>query len=240
MISVNRSLIFHQLFEPQTSSYTYLLADAETREAVLIDPVLEMVERDLKLIRELNLNLLYILETHIHADHITGNSEIKKQTRARSAVSRAAGIPCADILLSEGGEIKFGQFIIKVLETPGHTSESLSFLCEGLLFTGDSLMIRGTGRTDFQNGSAAELFNSIHQKIYSLPDETVIYPGHDYKGMLSSTVALEKKFNPRISSARSKEEFIKIMSELKLAEPKKIHEAVPANLVCGDVTKLVN
>lgn len=239
MLSANRSLVFHQLFECQSSSYTYLLADSETREAILIDPVLETVERDLKLINELNLKLLYILETHIHADHITGNNEIKKKTGAQSAVSKASAISCADILLSEDSEIKFGRFTLKVLETPGHTLESLSFVCEGMVFTGDSLMIRGTGRTDFQKGSSETLFESIHNKIYTLPDETIIFPGHDYKGMLSSTVALEKKFNPRISLKKSKEEFVKIMSELKLADPKKIHEAIPANLACGNVTKVM-
>jgi sulfur dioxygenase len=179
---------------------------------------------------------LYILETHIHADHITGSSEIKKRTGAKSAVSKNAGVCCADIELVDNQEIQFGRFTLKVLETPGHTNESLSFYCEDMVFTGDSLMIRGTGRTDFQNGSASELYESIYNKIFSLPDSTIVFPAHDYKGRLSSTVDLEKKFNPRVRNGNSKEEFIKIMTELKLDEPKKIREAVPANLACGSTS----
>ena len=228
-------MIFHQLFERESSSYTYLLADTVTREAILIDPVLETVDRDLSLINELDLNLLYILETHIHADHITGSSEIKKRTNAKSAVSKKSGVCCADVELVDGQEIKFGRYSLKTIETPGHTNESLSFYCEGMVFTGDSLMIRGTGRTDFQHGSAEDLFESIHKKIFSLPDETKIYPAHDYKGILSSTVGCEKKFNPRVGAGKSKEEFVKIMKEMKLADPKKIHEAVPANMACGQI-----
>jgi len=228
-------MIFHQLFEKESSSYSYLLADPTTREAVLIDSVLETVERDLKLIQELDLKLLYVLETHIHADHITGSSEIKKRTGAKSAVSKKAGVCCADLELIENDEIKFGRYTLKVFETPGHTSESLSFYSEGMIFTGDSLMIRGTGRTDFQQGSSEELFESVHKKIFSLPDETKIYPAHDYKGMLYSTVKCEKQFNPRIGSSKSKEEFVQIMKDLKLADPKKIHEAVSANLACGQI-----
>jgi len=232
-------MIFHQLFENESSSYTYLLADPVTREAIIIDPVLETALRDLKLISELNLELLYVLETHIHADHITGSSEIKKRTNARSAVSKKAGVCCADLELTDNQEIKFGRYTLKVLETPGHTTESVSFYCEGMVFTGDSLMVRGTGRTDFQRGSASELYESIHKKIFALPDETKVYPAHDYNGVLSSTVELEKKFNPRIGENKSKEEFVQIMKELKLADPKKIHEAIPANLACGQVISQV-
>lgn len=228
-------MIFHQLFEKESSSYTYLLADPLTREAIIIDPVLETVDRDLKLIQELDLNLLYILETHIHADHITGSSEIKKRTGAKSAVSKKAGVCCADLEIEENHEIKFGRYTLKVLETPGHTDESLSFLCEKMIFTGDSLMIRGTGRTDFQNGSSDVLYESIHKKIFSLPDDTKIYPAHDYKGVLYSTVFCEKEYNPRVGSGKTKEEFIDIMKNLKLADPKKINEAVPANLSCGQI-----
>lgn len=230
------SMIFHQLFEKESSSYTYLLADPITREAILIDPVLETVDRDLNLIEELDLNLLYIFETHIHADHITGSSEIKKRTGAKSAVAKKAGVCCADLELIDNEEVKFGRYTLKILETPGHTSESLSFYCEGMVFTGDSLLIRGTGRTDFQHGSSEELFNSIHNKIFTLPDETKIYPAHDYKGMLFSTVKCEKQFNPRIGLSKSRDEFVKIMKELKLADPKKIDEAVPANLACGQLS----
>jgi sulfur dioxygenase len=232
-------LIFHQLFEKESSSYTYLLADPLTREAIIIDPVLETAERDQKIIQELDLNLLYILETHIHADHVTGSSELKKRTGAKSAVSKKAGVCCADLELEENHEIKFGRYTLKVLETPGHTDESLSFLCEKMIFTGDSLMIRGTGRTDFQNGSSDVLFESIHKKIFSLPDDTKIYPAHDYKGMLYSTVLCEKEFNPRVGTGKTKEEFIDIMKNLKLADPKKIHEAVPANLACGKIPSQV-
>ncbi len=228
-------MIFHQLFEKESSSYTYLLADPITREAILIDPVLETVDRDLNLIEELDLKLLYLLETHIHADHITGSSEIKKRTGAKSAVSKKSGVCCADLELTDGQEIKFGRYTLKVLETPGHTKESLSFLCEGMAFTGDSLMIRGTGRTDFQNGSSEELFDSIHKRFFCLPGETKVFPAHDYKGVLSSTVALEKQFNPRVGGGMSKDEFVKIMKELKLVDPKKIHEAVPANMACGQL-----
>jgi glyoxylase-like metal-dependent hydrolase (beta-lactamase superfamily II)/rhodanese-related sulfurtransferase len=233
-------MIFHQLFEKESSSYTYLLADPLTREAIIIDPVLETVDRDLKLIQELDLNLLYILETHIHADHITGSSEIKKRTGAKSAVSKKAGVCCADLEIEENHEIKFGRYTLKVLETPGHTDESLSFLCEKMIFTGDSLMIRGTGRTDFQNGSADVLYESIHKKIFALPDDTKVYPAHDYKGILFSTVQCEKEFNPRLGTGKTKDEFITMMKDLKLADPKKIHEAVPANLACGKIPSQVN
>lgn len=232
-----QNYIFYQLFELESSTYTYIIADKETREAAIIDPVLETVDRDLKLIEEAGLRLKYILDTHVHADHITGASILRDRTKAETAISRHSGVDCADLYLQEGDELLLGDKKIKVLETPGHTNSCLSFLFEDMIFTGDALLIRGTGRTDFQQGSSEKLFDNIHKKIFTLPPDTKVYPGHDYKGLTSSTVALEKQFNPRLGGARTKSEFVKIMSELKLANPKKIHEAVPANLTCGKMAQ---
>lgn len=230
---MQNDIVFFQLFEAESSTYTYLIADESTREAALIDPVFETFERDLKLVSELNLKLKFVLETHIHADHITGAAEIRKRTGAKTALSKESGVECADMLLSDGQELHLGAKKIKVLTTPGHTNSCVSYFFEGLVFTGDALMIRGTGRTDFQQGSAEKLYDSIHRKLFSLPETTKVYPAHDYKGQTVSTIALEKKFNPRLGGEKSKEEFKKIMSELKLAQPKKIDIAVPANMVCG-------
>lgn len=231
--NMTRDFIFHQLFEAESSTYTYIIADKKTKEAAIIDPVLETVDRDLKLIEELGLNLVYVLDTHIHADHITGAGEIRKRTKAKTAVSHQAQVQCVDISLDDGQELKLGEKSIMVISTPGHTDTCVSYYFEGMVFTGDALLIRGCGRTDFQAGSSDELYNSVHGKLFKLPEETIIFPGHDYRGQTSSTIALEKKFNPRLNETRTKEEFKKIMSELKLANPKKIHEAVPANLACG-------
>lgn len=233
---MKKNVIFQQLFDAATWTYTYLLADPETKDAVLIDTVIENVERDLKLIDELGLNLRYVLDTHIHADHVTGAGKIRSsRSGLKTAVPKKANVPCADLQLQEGDEIRFGRFTIQVLETPGHTDASVSFVCENMLFSGDALLIRGTGRTDFQSGSASDLYDSITKKLFALPDETILYPAHDYKGFTSSTIAAEKQHNPRAGGGRSKEEFKKIMSELKLAYPKKIDEALPANQACGSV-----
>ncbi len=232
---MTKNLIFQQLFDHQSSTYTYLLADAITREAVLIDTVIEHVERDLQLIDELDLKLDYVLDTHIHADHVTGSGKIRSIRAVKTAVPKNANVPCADLNLSEGDEIKFGSFKIQVLETPGHTSASLSFVCEGMVFSGDALLIRGTGRTDFQSGSASTLFESITKKLFTLPAETKLCPAHDYKGFTSSTIDAEIKNNPRVGGGRTKEQFVKIMSDLKLAYPKQIDKAVPANQACGRV-----
>lgn len=229
--------MFQQLYEAESSTFTYLLADQTTKEAILIDTVIETVDRDLKLIEELGLNLIYVLDTHIHADHVTGAGEIRERLEVKTAVPKNANVLCADLNLSEGDEIKFGEFTIRTFETPGHTDASLSFYCEGMVFSGDALLIRGTGRTDFQSGSASVLYDSIHKKLFTLPLATILYPAHDYKGFTSSSIGMEIKHNPRVGGGKNKEQFIQIMSELKLPYPKKIDEALPANISCGTISK---
>ncbi|MCJ8745351.1 hypothetical protein PDJAM_G00129290 [Pangasius djambal] len=229
----NKGLLFRQLFESSSSTYTYLLADASSREAVLIDPVLETVDRDMKLIEELGLKLTVAANTHCHADHVTGTGLLKKHIfGVKSAISKHSGAR-ADILLSEGDTITFGKYCVTVRETPGHTDGCVTFVTgdESMAFTGDALLIRGCGRTDFQQGCAKKLYQSVHEKIFTLPRHCLIYPAHDYKGQTVSTVEEERKFNPRLT--RSQEEFVEIMNNLNLPKPAKIDVAVPANLVCG-------
>uniref|UniRef100_A0A8C1MS32 Persulfide dioxygenase ETHE1, mitochondrial n=1 Tax=Cyprinus carpio TaxID=7962 RepID=A0A8C1MS32_CYPCA len=225
--------LFRQLFESESSTYTYLLADTDTGEAVLIDPVLETVDRDLQLITELGLTLKVALNTHCHADHITGSGLLKKKVFGlKSAISRHSGA-AADLLLSEGDRIRFGKHSLTVRETPGHTDGCVTYVTEDerMAFTGDALLIRGCGRTDFQQGSAQRLYQSVHQKIFSLPGHCFVYPAHDYKGQSVSTVEEEKKFNPRLT--KTLHEFVSVMNNLKLPKPQKIDISVPANLVCG-------
>ena len=227
-------MVFQQLFESQTSTYTYLLACERTREALLIDPVLEMLARDLKLIDELGLKLLYVLDTHIHADHITAAGEIRKaRPGVRTAVSGRSGVECADLSLADGENIRVGDLRLRVLQTPGHTDSCVAYSMDDRVFTGDTLLIRGCGRTDFQQGSSDLLYESVHQKLFTLPDAVLVYPGHDYKGFTSSTIGDEKRLNPRLGGGRTKDQFRQIMSELKLADPARIKESVPANLGCG-------
>lgn len=232
--------IFYQLFENQTSTYTYILGDSLTKEAVIIDPVFEMVGRDHQLLLDLELKLKFILDTHVHADHVTGASQLKKLTGARTVQGAQSEVKCVDIKLNDGDTLMFGNQSIMAIETPGHTDGCVSFLSNGMVFTGDALMVRSAGRTDFQNGSAAKLFHSIQSKLYQLPDSTLVFPGHDYNGQTKSTIGLEKKFNSRIPESQTLSGFSQIMNNLKLAHPKKIHQAVPANLNCGEVTNLQN
>lgn len=228
-----QGLLFRQLFESVSSTYTYLLADTETKEAVLIDPVLETVDRDIKLIDELGLSLKIAVNTHCHADHITGTGLLKRRLfGVKSAISKHSGA-AADILLSEGDIINFGKHCLNVRETPGHTDGCMTLVTgdQTMAFTGDTLLIRGCGRTDFQQGCSKRLYKSVHEKIFTLPVHCLIYPAHDYKGQTVSTVDEEKKYNPRLT--KTLEEFVVIMKNLNLPKPNKIDIAVPANLVCG-------
>lgn len=230
---MNSDIVFHQLFETESSTYTYLIADKKSKEAAIIDPVVEMVDRDLKLVNELGLKIKYILDTHIHADHVTAADEIRNRTGAKTAVSIEAEVSTVDIPLQDGQELALGDKKIKVIATPGHTNTCLSYHFQNMVFTGDALLVRGCGRTDFQQGSSDKLYESVNGKLFNLPDETIVYPGHDYRGHTSSSIQQEKKYNPRLGAFKTKDEFKNIMANLKLDMPKKIHEAVPANLASG-------
>lgn len=226
-------MIFYQLIEAKTSSYSYLLADELTREAVLIDSVLECVERDYQLLGELGLNLKYLIETHLHADHITGSGELRKRSAAKICISKAANTTCADITLNDGDELHFGSYSLEAIATPGHTESCMSFKIGEMIFTGDLLLVRGTGRTDFQQGSPEKMYQSIHEKIFRLAAATKIYPAHDYRGLPYSTVELEKKFNPRIGANTSLAEFQQKMADLKLNYPAGLEANLSANMHCG-------
>lgn len=225
-------MYFRQLFDEFSSTYTYLLGDMATREAVLIDPVQAHNDMYLSLLNEQDLKLKYILETHVHADHITGASALRAATGAQAAISAQAGASCADIQLESYDVLIFGNEQIKVLATPGHTAGCISYLWRDRVFTGDALLIGGCGRTDFQGGDAGTLYDSITRQIWPLADETLIYPGHDYHHKHVSSVAQERETNPRLSG-KSRDEFIAIMNHLKLPMPKLIAVTVPVNRQCG-------
>lgn len=225
-------MLIRQLFDRESSTYTYLIADRG--EAALIDPVREHAARDLDLVAQLGLRLKHVLETHVHADHVTAAGLLREKTGAATCAS-VAGAPCVDVRLSPGSVVRVGGVEVAVLGTPGHTDDSLSYYVPGdpgAVFTGDALLIRGCGRTDFQNGDAGQLYDSITKTLFALPDDTVVYPGHDYRGFTSSTIGEEKRYNPRLAG-NPRERFMEIMASLGLPPPVKLAEAVPANRACG-------
>ncbi|MEQ1599671.1 MAG: MBL fold metallo-hydrolase [Methylotenera sp.] len=224
--------MFKQMFDTESSTYTYLLVDENTREAVIIDPVANHIEDYIVMIEQHNLHLKYSLETHVHADHITASGKLRQRLGVKTGVSELCGAAVADMQLNDGDELMIGDQKIQVIATPGHTAGSVSFLWNDRIFTGDALLINGCGRTDFQGGSAADLFESIANRIFTLPDETLIYPGHDYNGRRISSVAQEKAINPRLAG-KTLDEFVAIMNNLNLPKPKLIDIAVPANRMCG-------
>ncbi len=222
----------HQLFDPASSTYTYVLVDPGTRDAVMIDPVDSQFDAYSALLDSERLKLRYVLETHNHADHVTGSGRLRERTGARAATPLGCGIVAADLQLVDGEELHFGRETIVALATPGHTAGSMSFLWRNCVFTGDSLLIGGCGRTDFQSGDAGALYDSITQKLFALPAATIVFPAHDYNGRTSSTIGAEKRTNPRLAG-RSRAAFIQLMAELRLPPPHLIDVAVPANLRLG-------
>lgn len=227
-------MIFKQLLEPVSSTYTYLLGCPETGQAVLIDPVVNSIDRDLQVLQELGLRLAYTLDTHIHADHITSARELKKRIGSRIAAPAIDRLDCVDVGIEEGPPLQVGSIGVRGLHTPGHTDGHFAFLAGERVFTGDALLIDGCGRTDFQNGDADTLYRSVTGKLFSLPDETLVYPAHDYAGRHVSSIAQEKARNPRLGGGRTLEEFRQIMGSLKLPYPKFIDYAVPGNRSCGE------
>lgn len=228
-------MFFRQFLETQSSTWTYLLADPESREAVIVDPVLDTVERDIRFLTDLGFTLRWSVETHVHADHVTAASVIRERTGCKTVVSANAGLTCVDREVRDADTIEFGRFALQVLETPGHTNCSVSYLTVGAspvrVFTGDALLIRGCGRTDFQQGSSTTLYEAVHRHLFSLPDETIVHPAHDYNGCTASTIGEEKRLNPRLTLPKA--DFVALMAALNLPRPKQIDVAVPANQHCG-------
>ena len=225
-------MIFRQVFDNKSSTYTYLIASAKGREAVIIDPVIENVESYIKLLSDLDLKLVKVIDTHIHADHVTGASKLKQATNCFTLMGEHTPADTVEIKVKDDEVIKIDQIEIKAMYTPGHTSDSYSFLMNNNLFSGDTLLINGTGRTDFQNGSSKDAYNSIFNRLLKLPEDTILYPGHDYNGKESSTIGNEKKFNPRLQ-VRNVDEYVELMSNLNLAKPKLIDINVSRNIKLG-------
>jgi sulfur dioxygenase len=227
------AMIFKQLFEPISSTYTYLLGCEDTGQAVLIDPVINAMDRDLEILQQLGLRLVCAIDTHIHADHITAALELKKRAGSMIAAPAIDRLACVDLPIEEGVPLQFGSITIDGLHTPGHTDGHFAYRSADRVFTGDALLIDGCGRTDFQNGNSEELYRSVTQKLFALPGETLVYPAHDYAGRHVSSVAQEKTRNPRLGGGKTLEEFKQIMAGLNLPYPKFIDYAVPGNQQCG-------
>ena len=225
-------MIFKQIFDTKSSTYTYIIASAKGREAAIIDPVLENVDEYIQLLNELDLKLVKVIDTHIHADHITGASKLKQATNCATLMGEHTPADAVEIKVKDNELIKIDGLKIKSLYTPGHTSDSYSFLLDNYLFSGDTLLINGTGRTDFQNGSSKDAYNSLFNNILKLPEETLVYPGHDYNGKFSSTIGNEKKFNPRLQ-VKSVDEYVEIMSNLNLSKPEMMDSNVSKNIQLG-------
>ena len=225
-------MLFRQLFDKTSSTFTYLIASAKGREALIIDPVLDNINEYIGLLNELDLKLVKVIDTHIHADHITGASKLKEQTNCTTIMGEQTPADTLDLKVKDEEIIKLDQIEIRALYTPGHTSDSFSFLMNDYLFSGDTLLINGTGRTDFQNGSAKDAYNSIFNKLLKLPEKTLLYPAHDYNGEKVSSIGKEKKFNPRLQ-VNSENEYIEIMNNLNLPEPKMMDINVARNIKLG-------
>lgn len=226
-------MIFKQLYEPLSSTYTYLLGDQESGLAMLIDPVIAAMDRDLAEVHRLGLKLAYTVDTHIHADHITAALEMKRVVGSKIAAPAYDQLPCTDIGIEEGKPLRIGSVVLHPLHTPGHTDGHFAYLFDDRVFTGDALLIEGCGRTDFQKGDADALYRSVNDKLFTLPDETLVYPAHDYKERFVSSIAQEKRRNPRLGGGKTLEEFEDIMRNLNLPYPKFIDYAVPGNRQCG-------
>ena len=225
-------MIFRQLFDKNSSTYTYLIASEKGREALIIDPVLENIDVYIDSLNELDLKLVKVIDTHIHADHITGASQLNKKTNCCTIMGEHTPAETVQIKVKEDEMVEIDELKIRAIYTPGHTSDSYSFLMNNMLFSGDTLLINGTGRTDFQNGDAKDAYHSIFSKLLKLPEETILYPGHDYNGKTMSTIGNEKKFNPRLQ-VNSENEYVEIMNNLNLPRPKLMDINVPRNIKLG-------